>query len=364
MRAALLWGRTRVLQIAMIALLAICFAQVLWWFVDQRDYTRGMTQSALAHYAVDVRAADKMLATGTPPSEVEDRFPHIEIVDGRAVLEAETARALAEEEASRVRRYAWEGGFFLVVLLLGMWVLWWTIRQESELRRRQQNFVAAVSHELKSPLASLRLTGETMALRTMDPERRETLVARLLSDVQRLDDMIHKLLDASRLERGRIELHPEPVSLGQVVLEALRDLRERSAEHRVAIESVVPDDVEVLADPVAAATVVRNLLENAIQATAAGGGGRITLRARSAGEWTHLEVHDTGIGFDPKEAGRIFDKFYRPGDEMRRSVRTAGTGLGLYIVERLMSGRVRAQSEGPGLGATFDVWWPQVERRV
>ena len=364
MRAAILWSRTRALQISMILLLAICFAQVLWWFIDQRAYTSEVATDARSHYDVDVQVARELLATGTPGSEIERRFPYIDVVGNQAVVKPAILENLNGAERQRVRRYAWEGGFFLVVLVLAMGILWETIRQEADLRRRQQNFIAAVSHELKSPLASLRLTAETMALRGPDPERRATLVGRILSDTERLDDMIHKLLDASRLERGRLELRPEPIALGQVVNEALRELKERAAERKVEILTEVPDGIEVMADPVAARTVVRNLLENAIQATAAGGGGDVRLQAHRTKDGVHLEVRDTGIGFPPGEAKRIFDKFYRPGDEMRRQVRTAGTGLGLYIVEKLMAGRVTAMSLGPGRGATFDVWWPEAGQDV
>jgi len=348
----------------MVFLLTVCFAEVLWWFVDQRHFTTEVTRDALSHYGVDVLAADELLASGTPPEEIERRFPHIDVDAGKARVHADVVARLENERWHRVRRYAWEGGFFLVVLGLAMATLWHTIRAEADLRRRQQNFIAAVSHELKSPLASLRLTAETMALRGPEPERRATLVQRLLSDTGRLDDLVHKLLDASRLEGGKIELRPEPVALAELVSGARRALEERAAERRVSIVQDVPETLEVLADPVAATTVIRNLLENAVHATAAGGGGEVRLHARREADAVHLEVRDTGIGFAPSEAERIFDKFYRPGDEMHRRVRTAGTGLGLYIVQRLMAGRVKAESAGPGRGATFDVWWPETRSNV
>jgi signal transduction histidine kinase len=364
MREALLWSRTRALQICMFLLLVICFAQVVWWFADQRGFTAEVTDAALTHNGADLRTANDFLDIGMSASEIERRFSHLDVVEGEAIIDPAIAGALADAERQRVRRYAWEGGFFLLVLLLAMWILWVTIRREADLRLRQQNFIAAVSHELKSPLASLRLTAETMSLRGPDPEKRATLIQRLLADTQRLDDMIHKLLDASRLERGKIELRPEPVALKQVASEAMWAMVERAVAQKVSIENQIPDDLEVMADPVAASTVVRNLLENAVQATAATGGGAVWLNAKRIEDEVHLEVQDTGIGFPPEESLRIFDKFYRPGDEMRRSVRTAGTGLGLYIVDKLMGGRVKAMSTGPGEGATFDVWWPEARHDV
>ena len=97
----------------------------------------------------------------------------------------------------------------------------------------------------------------------------------------------------------------------------------------------------------------------------ANGGGTVHLSAARDGAHWRIEVADDGLGFESAEAARLFDKFYRPGDEMRR--RTAGTGLGLYIVKKFVEehgGRVRAASDGPGRGATFRVWWPATEEQA
>jgi len=240
-----------------------------------------------------------------------------------------------------------------------MAVLWRTMRHDALLRQRQQNFIAAVSHEFKSPLASLQLSAETMALRQLSPERTRVLVRRILDDVQRMEDMASKILNTSRLEQGQMELNPEPLSLGLTVSTVLSALDRRAEEAGVRVEVDVRETLMMRADPVAARTVVKNLVENAVKATAAAGGGRVELGAEEKNGFVELAVRDTGIGFPPQESRKLFEKFYRPGNELRRT--STGTGLGLFIVHRLMEhekGRVKAHSDGPGKGAVFTVSWP------
>ncbi|MEM8932860.1 MAG: ATP-binding protein, partial [Acidobacteriota bacterium] len=131
------------------------------------------------------------------------------------------------------------------------------------------------------------------------------------------------------------------------------------AQHAgVELSADVPRDLKVDADEVGVRTVLRNLLDNALKAT--GEGGRVTLYGSATADGIHLDVRDDGAGFEPGEADRLFDKFYRVGDEMRRT--QTGSGLGLHLTRRfveLEGGTVRASSDGPGEGATFSVTWPR-----
>jgi signal transduction histidine kinase len=130
----------------------------------------------------------------------------------------------------------------------------------------------------------------------------------------------------------------------------------------IEVSAELPQDLTVHADAEAFRTCLRNLLTNAAKAVAAGDGAWIRVAARTAGTSTEVSVADDGIGFEPDEAARLFDKFYRPGDELRR--RTKGTGLGLYIVRhlaRLSGAEIACHSEGPGRGAKFTLRWPAAE---
>jgi signal transduction histidine kinase len=306
-------------------LLVVCAAQLAYWLWDEVRYTGVVTEQLRSAYtALDVPA------------------------DALAQLDRDRAR--------RLNRYGWEGAFFLAVLLAAMAVVLKALKEEAELRRRQEQFLAAVSHEFKSPLASLRLSVETLAMRDPAGPQRLELLRRIQVELGRLERMIHNTLDTSRLATGGAP-SPERVLVRELAEEMLEELREFAQECGVRIAMEVPPALAVHADRDAMRTVLRNLLHNAVKASPREGEVQFVARAES-GEAT-LVVRDAGIGFDGKEAPRLFEQFYRVEGDGRG--RMQGTGLGLYLVERLVThagGRVRAESAGPGQGATFTVHWP------
>ncbi len=353
---------TRPLQIAFLVLLVVSSAEVAWWIVDQFQYTAQVRVERRAGYDADVRAAEAILRAGAPRSHVGRIWPHLEITGDSSVVRVrpEVLQALDRERYHRLNRYLWEGGFFLVVLFGAMAVIYRTLQEEAVLRRRQQAFLAEVSHELRSPLASLRLSAETLSLRDPPAERRAELVGRLLADLGRLDRMIGNLLDASRLSAAAVRSAPEPRALRAEVEAVIEELWQLANECDVRLRPEIPPEVVVRADAEGLRTVLRNLLQNAIKAAC--GGGTVTVRASAADGRVRLEVIDDGIGFPPAEAPRLFERFYRVEDASNQ--RPGGTGLGLFLVRRcveLDGGAVEARSEGPGRGATFAVTLPEGE---
>ncbi|MEE8277096.1 MAG: HAMP domain-containing sensor histidine kinase [Thermoanaerobaculia bacterium] len=351
---------TRLLQVGFMFLLAVCVAQVIWWLVDQEQHTRTVRLQVSELYRGDRLAAERLLRDGVSPTFVEQMFPHLRVSGEKVEVTPQALASLDHERLRRLRQYGWEGGFFLLVLVGCMAVIWKALREEASLRRRQKNFLAAVSHELKNPLASLQLSAETMSLRNLAPEQTQKLVMRILEDVRRMSDMVSNVLDTSRLDEGRLELQREPVNLGEIVTALLPEWRPRASQAGVTINTSIPDDLEVRSDRLAVRTVVHNLLDNAIKATAAAGGGKVSLTACRSDGGIQLEVRDTGVGLRPEEVDKLFQKFYRAGDESSR--RTAGSGLGLFLVQRFLDldgGRIRAHSDGPGKGALFTASWPE-----
>ncbi|RMG47613.1 MAG: sensor histidine kinase [Acidobacteria bacterium] len=351
----------RILQVGFLALLVVCCAQVLWWVLDEARYTRRVAEFDEQLLSQQAQAAHVMLQLGYPADQVAELFPNLDVE--RSAPRARISRALRErlrrDRWRRLNRYGWEAGFFLLVLFAGMSVLGRALREEFRLKRRQENFLAAVSHELKSPIASLRLSAETLAMRDPPAEQRRAIVERMLDELQRLETMVTNVLDTTRIEEGRIPYEPQRVSLRRTAEAVLDELARTAAAQGVELVSEIEADVEAWVDPAAARTVVRNLTDNAVKATAAAGGGRVRLRATARSGAAELEVADTGIGIPADELGRIFDKFYRPGDELRRHTR--GSGLGLYLVRRFIEiggGTIQARSAGPGKGASFTVRWP------
>ena len=307
---------TQLMQIGFLALLSISAATIGWWMYDHVRYARS----------------------------VEQRMPN--------------DPAVAEDSEARVNRILWEGGFFLVVLVGGMTVLTRTLRHDADLRRRQQNFLAAVSHEFKSPLASIQLAAETLVLRSRDDDGKR-LGRRILEDGERLLRMIDNLLDTTRLEEGRQRLTPQPTNLAAAAATAVAAIADRAQASGVTVTRAVPEELAVHVDPVVVETGLRNLLDNALKSCVAAKSGSIRVEGARAGGGIVLAVSDDGLGFPPEDAGMIFEKFHRLGDELRRT--TPGTGLGLYIVKRLVElsgGTVHAESSGPNRGATVSMRWP------
>jgi two-component system, OmpR family, sensor histidine kinase SenX3 len=312
---------TKAMQIGFLALLLISAAQVGWWMYDGVRYARS----------------------------VEQRF-------------AASDPAVAEDSEARINRIVWEGGFFLVVLIGGMAVLTRTLRHDAELRRRQQNFLAAVSHEFKSPLASIQLAAETLVMRSREEDGKR-LGTRILEDGERLLRMIDNLLDTTRLEEGRQRLTPQPTDLHATSQAAIAAIAERARSSGVTIKLAVPENLTLNVDPLVVETGLRNLLDNALKSCIAAKTGAIEVRGTSDSSGITLGVSDDGLGFPPEDAEMIFEKFHRLGDELRRA--TAGSGLGLYIVKRLVElsgGTVQATSGGNGRGATVSMRWPEAAR--
>ncbi len=358
---AFLARRVRATQVGLLVLLTACSAQLAYWMIDEVRYTADVKTRLRSAYEAEVESAQSLVKAGMKWSDIAYAYPQVKLAADSATLalDPQVVERLEKERFHRLNRYAWEGAFFLAVLLASMTIVYHAVREDAELRRRQEEFLAAVSHELKSPLASLRLSAETLALRDPPAARRSELVHRLLADLGRLQRVIFNLLDTSRLSAAELRGAPQRTVLADAVADVVGELRDQEeGAARLCVD--VPSDLVIVADPEGLRTLLRNLMHNAIKATAERGDIAVSASAVPAG--VKLEVADTGIGFPPGEASHLFEKFYRiagdPGE------RPAGTGLGLYLVRRfaeLDGGTVSARSAGPGRGASFTVTWPSAD---
>jgi signal transduction histidine kinase len=257
------------------------------------------------------------------------------------------------------------GGIVSFVAIMTVLVLLtvFVVREIREVRRRD-SFIDSMTHELKSPLASLRLGLETQARSEVPGEQREQLREMMLEDVQRLSGLIDGILDANRLEHGRVVKGLEEVDVGALARESVDTLRRRHRLPADAIAVEVPDPLRIVSDGPALRTIVENLIDNAVKYSDPP--ARIHVRARSD-RYSHfvLEVEDRGIGIPRRELRRVFQRFYRAPSESTRQ--RHGTGLGLFVVQALvrsLGGRVEARSPGPGEGTTMSVRLPLRPRGV
>lgn len=248
-----------------------------------------------------------------------------------------------------------EGLAMMVVILIGVYVIFVYWNRQSNLYLQQRNIIAQVTHELKSPLASIQLHLETIRLRKPSEERLDSFVTTMLADTDRLHYLINNLLMAARLEQRRKQTERRLTDLTHLVSEHVE--RERALlPQGGSITLEAAPGLKAVVDPEEMSMVVRNLFENAVLYSPQS--PEITVRLEKAGAWLQLSVQDQGRGLERKELKKVFDRFYRaqpPGDNVR------GTGLGLYIVESVikgLGGTVGATSDGPGKGCTFTLKFP------
>jgi len=230
----------------------------------------------------------------------------------------------------------------------------------TELRRLEavrRDFVANVSHELKTPLTSISGYAETILTDRPTEELERKFLGTIVSNARRMQRLVDDLLDLSRIESGRWQPEIEGVDVATSAREAWAGLGDRAAMREVDFVVDVPPEASMVeADPDAVRQVLTNLLDNSLRYTPKG--GRITFRSRAQNEGMLLSVSDTGPGIPSEHLPRIFERFYRA--DQSRSRDEGGTGLGLAIVKHLVEahgGRVWAESER-GRGTTVYSWFP------
>jgi signal transduction histidine kinase/CheY-like chemotaxis protein len=239
----------------------------------------------------------------------------------------------------------------------------WTVRDATEraqLERLKSEFIATASHELRSPLTSIKGFIELLAADKSLSDRQREFVQIVALSTNRLVDLVNDLLDVARVEAGRAEIHPHATDLREIVREVVTLMRRRAEDKEQRLEVSLPDDLPMaLADPARIRQVLMNLLTNAHLYT--GKGGTLSVSARDAGQYVALDVSDTGRGMSEEEARHAFDRFYRAsnGDG-------PGTGLGLAIVQSLVElhdGHVDLETE-LGRGSRFTVLLPKAPRHA
>lgn len=230
------------------------------------------------------------------------------------------------------------------------------LEQEKErVDRLKSDFVSIVSHELRTPLASVQGFAELLLTREPEPEKRRQWLQVMLTESRRLGSLIDDLLNIARIEEGRVELHREPLELGQIAGERLRLFQGGSAKH--VLKPDLPHDLpRVMADRSRLERILDNLLSNAIKYSPQG--GQITVSARQEGGWVRVSVADRGIGIPRDKLEAVFERFQQLDSFLTRKV--GGVGLGLAITKasvELHGGRIWVESE-VGKGSTFHFTLP------
>ena len=247
-----------------------------------------------------------------------------------------------------------EAVVFIITLVLGVYLVNRSYRKEVEAARQQRNFLLSITHELKSPLAGIRLALETFQRRTLLAEQREQLTTSALAETTRLTTLVEDLLLSAKLDT-QYEPNLEPLDLAELGRDWIARLSLKYP-HIQFVLTLEGEEFNVLADRYGISSVLSNLLENAVKYL--GEGHRIELVVCERGSDVNVEVRDGGVGIPDEEKEKVLEKFYRVGNEDTRS--TKGTGLGLYIVNQVVhahNGEVSLRDNTPK-GTVFEICLP------
>jgi two-component system phosphate regulon sensor histidine kinase PhoR len=229
------------------------------------------------------------------------------------------------------------------------------VTREKEISQMKNDFVSRVSHELKTPLASISAYSEMLVDGEANDEKtRKEFYSIIQDQAKRLNRLIEDILNISRIESGLIKVDKKPVSLTILIEEQLQMIRNYAEEKNITVVGQKPIVFDqVYADRDMIAEVVINLLSNAVKYTPRGGSIKIETEVDESSGTARVSITDTGIGIPENEIEHIFDKFYRIGASRKQA---EGTGLGLnlvkQIIEKVHNGRVFVKSK-PGQGSTF-----------
>jgi signal transduction histidine kinase len=248
-----------------------------------------------------------------------------------------------------------EGAVFILLISVGFWRIRKTFREEISLTRQQNNFLLSITHELKSPLASLKLAMQTLQKRQLPHEQVKSMADMSMDDIERLETLVENILLASKIESAHFKLDKELLELSAITKNIYDRARIKYKNQR-SFKQDIADNIYIHADRLSVSSMISNLIENAVKYSTKGSGITVTLNGDE--QYAHLHIRDEGIGIPEAEKSRIFDRFYRIGREETRT--TKGTGLGLFIVRQIVNmheGTILVKDNLPQ-GTVFEVVLP------
>ncbi len=277
----------------------------------------------------------------------------------KTLLNEMRIQSLEKEYAQQRRMILSEAVVMMILLMAGTFQLFRTLTKEMELNRRQKNFLLSITHELKSPLSSTKLSLQTLMKRNkLDDEKYFKLIANSLNDVERLKILVDNLLLSARIEDHTYQPAFELCNISDITDEIFSK-SSMVYSSRKKIEFTIQPNLLVSGDTLALQTIVNNLIDNAIKYTPEG--ATIHCHLYEDVNDVVLAVADDGFGIPDAEKQKIFSKFYRVGNEDTRS--TTGTGLGLYMVKellKLLKGKVEVKNNSPK-GTVFEISLPKAQ---
>jgi K+-sensing histidine kinase KdpD len=291
---------------------AILIATIVYWFLLLYIVTETV------YWFIALRQQNQLITTYRK-MELQASDPYY-----RTKLEA-----IADEEKRKAFQYAGEGVAFLLFILVGAVFVYRAVRREFILTQQQQNFMMAITHELKTPIAITKLNLETMQKHRLEEQQQRKMIQKTLQETERLNTLANNILISSQLEGGKYKISREQLDISDITAGCLHDFQRRFPERPWHIQ--LPDNIYISGDAMLMQIMVNNLIENAIKYSPPR--SPITLQLVKQNRLILLSVIDEGLGIPDTEKSKIFNRFYRVGNEEIR--KTKGTGLGLYLCRKI-----------------------------
>lgn len=279
------------------------------------------------------------------------------VEDETFYLQSDSYQNLVDKYTRQQYMILGEGMVLMALMLIGLWHIYQSRQKEIALAQQQQNFLLSITHELKSPLASIQLALETFQKRSLTPEQTQKLSNHGLRETERLHRHIQDMLLAARVEGGYLYTF-EPLDISNIIETLVEGVQPR---YKGEIVVEMPDETPIFiqGDRLTLTSAISNVLENAIKYAPQSPAIVIRLSAKSKLDW-QLDIMDTGQGIPKQERARVFDKFYRIGNEDTRQHK--GTGLGLYITKKVIdahNGTIQIRDNEPQ-GCTVSITLPSM----
>jgi signal transduction histidine kinase len=255
----------------------------------------------------------------------------IETLKAKGTIDQQQIASIEAFATRKTKQYIGEGLTFLLLFLLGAIYVYRSLLKQLKYSTLQQNFMMAVTHELKTPIAVTQLNLETIVKRDLQPAQQQHLIENTLKETKRLDALCNNILLASQFEMGQYENSKQVVDLSTIAIQCIQSFEERYA-NRKCIPSI-DTGIQLQGEPLLLQLMLNNLLDNANKY--ADSDTPICIDLHQNGTSIELTVKDQGIGVALEERTKVFDKFYRVGAEQTRS--TKGTGLGLYLCKKIVT---------------------------
>ncbi len=290
-------------------LLFYIIAALAWWFISLEKQNKQIADLQYRSVAIE-----------------KDSLSHTGLGDKVFAIDKETKR--------NTGKYIAEGITFFILIMIGAAFVYRSVRRQFKLQQQQQNFMMAVTHELKTPISVAKLNLETLQKYNLDPEKQKKLLRNTLDETARLNFLTNNILVASQLERNSSNSSKEELDLSTLLKDCLQDFRNRFPD-RIFLDDI-ETDADVKGDPLLLQMLINNLLQNAIKYSPRECPVTAVLKKHRAGSLVNsveLQIKDEGPGIADEEKKRIFTKFYRIGNEATR--KTQGTGLGLYLCRKI-----------------------------